>query len=244
MALSDHWRWVSTPEVSANFLEGDFKLPAADEPGEDVVRLGVEVGGEECLRFEFTDRITDEEPTDGQRLDAASIPEGGTGSDLDDAIGSAVPEADVAALPADLAILDDCGQLLLRLAFDRRPTAALALWRREVEQVGVHPQAGDDADTAVNGGEEFDGRKRTVSDEHDIASRKPATDLQDGLAGPVEQGLGLSRSASIEAFGRGQQGQKGQRHDAVGPRHAHQQHGGQPAQTAGLDEMPARSRRS
>src|SRR5262249_41062384 len=41
----------------------------------------------------------------------------------------------------------------------------------------------------------------------------------------------------IETFGGREQSEKGQRHDAIGPRDLHQQHGGKPAQAAGFDEV-------
>jgi Type III restriction enzyme, res subunit len=39
-------------------------------------------------------------------------------------------------------------------------------------------------------------------------------------------------------LGGGKQSEKKQRHDAIGPRNLHQQHGGKPAQAAGFDEVP------
>ena len=76
---------------------------------------------------------------------------------------------------------------------------------------------------AANRGEEFDGCKRTVGDEDNMAIGKPAMDLQGGLARPIKQRLGRARLVGIEAFGGGEHGEKGQRHDAIGPRHLHQQ---------------------
>jgi len=40
-------------EMSAGVPEGDLKLPASDEPLEDVDGSGVEIGAEERLRLEF-----------------------------------------------------------------------------------------------------------------------------------------------------------------------------------------------
>ena len=57
------------------------------------------------------------------------------------------------------------------------------------------------------------------------------------MTGPIEQRLGRSRFAGVEALGRSEQSKEGQRHDAVGPWHAYQQHGGKPAQAAGFDEV-------
>jgi hypothetical protein len=41
--------------------------------------------------------------------------------------------------------------------------------RREVEQVGIETQAGDDTDMVADRGKEFDGCKRTVGNQNDIA---------------------------------------------------------------------------
>ncbi len=54
-------------EVSTRFLERDFDLPAADEPGEDVLRTGIEIGCEEGLRLELSCWIAHEHPTDRHR---------------------------------------------------------------------------------------------------------------------------------------------------------------------------------
>ena len=87
------------------------------------------------------------------------------------------------------------------LAFDRPAAAAFALLRREVEQVGIETQAGDDTDMVADRGEKFDGCKRTVGDQNDIAIGEPALDLQGGLARPIEQRLGCSLLIGIETFG-------------------------------------------
>ena len=58
-------------EMGADFLEGDFDLPAADVPGEDVARAGVEIGGKEGLWLEFASGIAHEQPTDRHGRHAA-----------------------------------------------------------------------------------------------------------------------------------------------------------------------------
>ena len=40
-------------EMGTGLLEGDFDLPATDEPGEDIARTGIEIGCQECLRIEL-----------------------------------------------------------------------------------------------------------------------------------------------------------------------------------------------
>ena len=114
-------------EMRTGFLKSDFDLPAAHEPGENVAWSRAEIGGEKGLRFEFTFGIADEHPADRQRRDAASIPNCGAAGDLDDAVGSAVPETDAVALPGDFAILEDGGQLFAALALDRRRAPTFGL---------------------------------------------------------------------------------------------------------------------
>src|SRR6202043_3124490 len=172
--------------MGAGFLECDFDLPAGDEPGENVARAGIEIGGEEGLRFEFAFGITNEEPADRHGWQAAAIPDGGSAGDLDDAVGSAVPETDAVALPGDFWIVEDGGELFEALAFDRRPAGAFALGWWESEQVGVEPQSCNDTDVVVHRGEELDGRERGVGNQDDVAIGQPAVDLQGGLAGPID----------------------------------------------------------
>jgi hypothetical protein len=61
-----------------------------------------------------------QQPADRHPWDAATILQGGTGGDFDDAVGLAIPKTDPVARPDDGAILEDAGELLLGLALDRR----------------------------------------------------------------------------------------------------------------------------
>src|SRR5580693_7756691 len=165
--------------MGTHFLECDFELPSADEPGEDVLRFGVEIGCKECLQVEFAGRIANQKPADRDRRKAAMIPDGCAGCDFHEAIGSAVPQADPTAFPRDFAIFEKCGKLLVGPSFDWWPAAALAFCRRELEQVGIKSQTRDDADMLADGGEELDCGKCTVSHQDDVTVGKPAMDLQD-----------------------------------------------------------------
>src|SRR5260221_3124067 len=135
--------------MSAGFLEGDFDLPATDEPGEDIARTDVEIGSQEGLRLEFAFGIANEQPADRHRRRAAAIPDGGATGDFDEAVGSAVPEADAVALPGDFGIVEDGGELFQALAFDRRPAAAFTLLRGGSEQNFVAAPTGVDPHKSV-----------------------------------------------------------------------------------------------
>lgn len=200
--------------------------------------MSVEIGRQESLWVEFAGWVADEQPADRHRRNTAAIPQRSAGCDLDGAIGSAVPETDPIARPGHVAILEDGRELFVGLASNWRAATSFALWSGKFEQVGIEAQAGDDADVLADCGKEFGGRKGAVGDQYDITIGKPAADLPGGLAGPIEQRLGRARFAVIEAFGGGEQREERQRHDAIGPRHAHLQHGRKPAQAAGFDEVP------
>src|SRR5258708_36219739 len=111
--------------MSAGFLEGDFDLPATDEPGEDIARTDVEIGSQEGLRFEFAFGIANEQPADRHRRRAAAIPDGGATGDFDEAVGSAGPEADAVAVPGGFWILEDGGEPFPAICFDRRAAAGV-----------------------------------------------------------------------------------------------------------------------
>src|SRR5262249_44359170 len=140
----------------------------------------------------------------------------------DHAVGAPIPQTDAAALPADLWILENGGELPQLLALDRWSAAAIALWRRKGEQVGVKPQSGDDAYVLTHCAEEFDCCKSAIGDQDDIALGKPAADLWGGLSCPIDECLWCPQLGCIEVFGGCQQSEEWQRHDAVGPRYRHQ----------------------
>ena len=188
-------------EMSTDLFESDLDLPATDEPSKDVAGLSLEISSEKGLGLELTFGIADKEPADRDWRNPGAIPNRRATGDLNEAIGSAIPETDSIAFPGNFAILEYGRELFLRFSFDRLPAPAFVLCWREVEQVGIEAQACDDTNTVADGGKELDGCKRAVSDQDDIAIGKPAMDLQRGLTSPIEQRLGGSLLVGIEAFG-------------------------------------------
>src|SRR5215212_5791425 len=78
-------------EMVAHFAEGDFHLPALDEPADDLQRLASGIGAQQGLRVEAMLRIAQQHPTDRQDWQASMAPDRGGGIDLDDPIALAVP---------------------------------------------------------------------------------------------------------------------------------------------------------
>jgi len=151
------------------------------------------------------------------------VPDGRAGGEFDGAIGAAIPEGDGIALPDSPGVLQHMAEFGQVLSLDRRPPAALASGRYGGIQVGIEAQPCDDVEIASYGGEELDGGKGGVANDEDAAAWQPAVDLQGGLTGPVKQRLGAARLIGIEALGGRKHGEKGQAHDAVGPRYVDQQ---------------------
>jgi hypothetical protein len=78
-------------EVSSDFMESHFHLPAARKPLDDLLGGNREIRAQECLRFEDMLWIAPDDSADGQRRLPAVIPNGGTGSDFNLAFLFAIP---------------------------------------------------------------------------------------------------------------------------------------------------------
>src|SRR5271166_112223 len=76
--------------MAADFGEGHFDRPTTDKPAEDVERVGIKIGAEKGLRFEFAHWIAHQDITDGNAV-AGVVPYSGAGDDLDHPFAAAVP---------------------------------------------------------------------------------------------------------------------------------------------------------
>src|SRR3712207_3077479 len=63
-------------QMPTYLLEGHLQLPAHDESGEDLLRIGVKVGAEEGLGFELFLRIAHQDPTHRYGEQARAVPHG------------------------------------------------------------------------------------------------------------------------------------------------------------------------
>src|SRR5437764_9676405 len=61
----------------AHFLECHLHLPAPEEPLQNLAGMLVDLGAEQCARFEFSFRVPYQDPTDGHRRQACVIPDRG-----------------------------------------------------------------------------------------------------------------------------------------------------------------------
>src|ERR671911_114516 len=75
----------------ADLLEGSLHLPASHKPGDDLLRLGSEVGAQQSLSLELLLRVADQDPTQGHGGQTRAVPERCPGNDLYGALAVAVP---------------------------------------------------------------------------------------------------------------------------------------------------------
>src|SRR3954468_15793174 len=117
-------------EVVAHLAEGDFELPALDEPADDLQRLLRQVGAEQRLRVEATAGIAQQYPADRHDRHAAVAPDGGIRTDLHDAVALAVPAGHGHPLPAGGLVGQYLGQGRQALALGPRPSDGAGWARR------------------------------------------------------------------------------------------------------------------
>src|SRR5262249_57359610 len=78
-------------EMSAHFPEGDLELPAQREPADDLQRIGSEVSAQHGLGGELPQRVTDEDPANGNGRQTGVVPHRGAGEELNRPVALAIP---------------------------------------------------------------------------------------------------------------------------------------------------------
>ena len=168
------------------------------------------------------------------------IPNGGVGSNFDQAFLFAVPLLHGELLPMSLFSRRHLLQSWQAFAFlARPPQAALHRFGRLI-QGSIHTEAGNHGHRIFQLTEpkkQLNHGKTTVPNHHQLALGQPPTNLQDHLQSPCAELLVLARLALVIALRRCQHRQKRQSPGASSPRNWRQQHQAQPTQATGFDEM-------
>src|SRR4051794_10601919 len=86
-------------EVTTDLGEGDLHAPAADEPAQDIERIGGEIGAQEGLRAELILAVAHQYVADRDVM-AGMRPDGRAADDLDLALCAAIPACNLQAVPA------------------------------------------------------------------------------------------------------------------------------------------------
>src|SRR6185295_5501590 len=134
---------------AAGFLEGGLDAPTADEPAQDVHRVGVQVGAQEGLWLFLTLWIAHQHPAD-RHLHAGVMPERRAGGDVEPALAPAIPAIDPDPVPGCGGIGQPLSQAWLPSPFDPwPPTRAGHAGRGWRVEAGIEAQPGDQAQVAA-----------------------------------------------------------------------------------------------
>src|SRR5688500_19503521 len=80
-------------QMSTCFLKGHFQTPAQDEPLDNMNRASRQVSAKQRLCLKFSQRVSHQHPTNGNRRFAIVKPDSGIGHDLNLAFDPADPKS-------------------------------------------------------------------------------------------------------------------------------------------------------
>src|ERR1022692_3255739 len=198
--------------MSPNFLEGHFHLPAQEEPLQDLSGRLAEVGAQQSSRFELAFGISYDHPTDGQREQTTVVPDGGAGGDLDQSRAVTIPMADFQPLPVRPGIGEDLLERGKTLTDQARSSLGIALaLRRWFKQAGIQTQTCDTDDRPSSQScQQLERGETAIRNQDQGAGGGPSLHLEDELACPVGEQLGLAFVLLPVASGRRQRGEERQ----------------------------------
>lgn len=163
--------------MRAHLVEGDCSLPATDEPGKDLLRMGIQVGTEQRLGGEDT---TDEHPADWQRRKARRLADGRLGEHLDGAVLLAIPAGDH---QRGVQVLHVMCQIWQALAHESRAALLVGPSRRRwSKQTCIETQAGHHRRHRAHRSEQLQCRRGAPPIHDPVASDAP----DDSSGGPTE----------------------------------------------------------
>jgi len=151
-------------EVSADLLESHFDLPALDEPSQDLIGSLQWIGAEQREGIKAGQRITDQNPANGEWFEPSVVPDGGPGNILHLTSDSAIPVVDGQLGPRGPFRLETLLQLGQAFSDEAGTTGSFgSAGRRRIEQTGIGAESGDTSDRAaerLQGESEIPGQRR------------------------------------------------------------------------------------
>src|SRR5215218_6119033 len=133
--------------MPTHLLEGPFQLPAHHKPTEDLMRIGLKVGTQQCLSFELSFRIMDQNPAHGHGERARGVPHGRLGRDFDHTLPAPIPVSDLDGLPNGVRLFAHHRKVGQPLAlYARSPSLMGASWRSRFIKGSIQAQAADEGD--------------------------------------------------------------------------------------------------
>ena len=153
-------------DVSADLLESHFDLPALDEPGQNLIGSLLWIGAEQREGIKAGQRVTDENPANGEWLEPSVVPDGGPGNVLHGTSHGAIPVSDGQLGPQGFLRLEaflQLGQAFSDKAGTTGPFGSAGRWR--IEQTGIGAESGDTSDRAaerLQASQKFQGREGLI----------------------------------------------------------------------------------
>src|ERR1700740_2421405 len=152
--------------MSADLLEGHFNLPTLDEPGQNLIGSLLWIGAEQSEGIKAGQRITDENPADGEWLEPSVGPDGGPGNVLHRTSHGAIPVGDGQLGPQGRFRSEPFLQPGQAFSHEAGTTGSCgtASWRRS-EQTGVGAESSDTSDRAaerLQASQKFQGREGLI----------------------------------------------------------------------------------
>src|SRR3954464_4644467 len=242
IALSDHWRWVSTPRWSRT----SRKVTSTCQRWTNQVRI---CNGSRVRSVQR--RACGSKRPWGSRRSTQRIGTVGRPAWCQTAVEEWISTVR-SPPPYQLGTVMRChrrrrvdqrrGEVCQALALGPGPPARPGLARRGWFVKGSIEAQACDTGYAVAGQrrQEFQGRKGTVADQHQLPPGQPAAGLQRHLPRPVRECLVPPPTLRTATLRGRERGQERQRPHPSGPRDRRQEHQAQPAQPAGLDEKRLR----
>lgn len=193
-------------------MNGDFPRPTLHEPCQDLNGVRALIGTEQGLWLKRALRIANEHPTDRNGRNWRLIPQSRASRHFPLSADASIP-GNGGCLPHGCWVGESRLPFGLGFPFQGRPTPlpCLSLSGR-IRHAGIQTQAGnhDDLGQLVDGTQELQNGRGSVSHHHQGALRSPATELPDHLPGPIGDRCVRFLALFMGAFRWGQHGQKGQ----------------------------------
>src|SRR5215210_2640025 len=160
-------------EVATDLGEGDLHAPAANEPAQDIERIGCEIGAQEGLRAKLILAVAHQHIADRDVM-AGMRPDGGAADNLDLARGAAIPACNLQALPACAAARQLLRQVRQTATNDARTADPRSVLGRRLEQAGIQAQPSDDTEPVPDSVEQVDDGVAAIGNDDNTAVGQPA----------------------------------------------------------------------
>lgn len=231
-------------ETGARFLKGDFQLPAQNRPFHNLRRLNSAISAEERLGLQRLSRVRiqlvcNQHPAQRNWRQPVMIPDCSVRSQTKPTCSAAIPD-DSMLSPDGRRVVYTCGQVWLpctllawRTAFARLPRRGRII-QRCIQPQPSHHRYGPRQ--VLTGGQQFQGRIRTVSSNDQPPLGQPCIQLNDHLARPIGEQFVLVLAPLVISLRKRQHRQEGQGPHPLRSGNRNQQHNTKPTKPTRLDE--------